>query len=498
MPSKETQREESPAFLVARFLRSNNFTETLTSFLSEAGLPPDAGATDNPTAPTIESILREKRDFDLTQRFERTGVDDDDAADKELGWRSPAPGAPHTVSSLPAAANILHVGVHSAADGNSSSTTLLVSTAGHNAPYALDSTAPYTLRDTPAFPPSNTRVLCWTAIAGGRALALGDMAGRVALYDAASGALLDERWDHDKYVVKVAAFDDAQGTWLATAAWDRKVLLYRVVAGTAYPATTAEGAFETRNLTLDALAGQIKLATNPADILFVTDPDGKPVLLVSRQDSTLLEYFAPPDDESATASPATLTLLGRQNLAPHSNAWIAFTPAALALCPTDKSMLAVATSHMPHMKLILVRLLFPSKTSADLAAPASTAEPATSDPDHMAAAAQSRRLLALQSREDAAIAIQVSTRAPQTRFSTPVVAWRPDGSGVWVNGDDGAVRGVEARSGKVVCTLGEKDGGHEAGSKVRCLWSGLVDGREVMVSGGFDRRLVVWTCPGGT
>lgn len=87
--------------------------------------------------------------------------------------------------------------------------------------------------------------------------------------------------------------------------------------------------------------------------------------------------------------------------------------------------------------------------------------------------------------------------APQTPFSTPAVAWRPDGSGVWVNGDDGAVRGIEASTGKVVCTLQ----GHEEGSKVRCLWAGHVsidaegeteDGEEWLVSGGFDQKLIVW------
>ena len=81
--------------------------------------------------------------------------------------------------------------------------------------------------------------------------------------------------------------------------------------------------------------------------------------------------------------------------------------------------------------------------------------------------------------------------APQTPYSTPAVAWRPDGSGVWVNGDDGAVRGIEASTGKVACTLR----GHEDGSKVRCLWAGRVDGVEWMVSGGFDQRLIVWAAP---
>jgi hypothetical protein len=54
------------------------------------------------------------------------------------------------------------------------------------------------------------------------------------------------------------------------------------------------------------------------------------------------------------------------------------------------------------------------------------------------------------------------------------------------------VRGIEAISGKIVATLP----GHEPGSKVRCLWSGVIEaeGRseEYLVSGGFDQQLIVW------
>ena len=63
---------------------------------------------------------------------------------------------------------------------------------------------------------------------------------------------------------------------------------------------------------------------------------------------------------------------------------------------------------------------------------------------------------------------------------------------MWVNGDDGVLRGVEARTGKIVSTL---KGGHEIGSKIRSVWAGWVYGderEEWIVSGGFDRRLVVW------
>ena len=73
---------------------------------------------------------------------------------------------------------------------------------------------------------------------------------------------------------------------------------------------------------------------------------------------------------------------------------------------------------------------------------------------------------------------------------------RPNGTGLWINSDDGVIRGVEASSGKVVAVLRD---GHEAGSRIRGLWAGVVRGggvnkEEWVVSGGFDKRLVVWKC----
>lgn len=108
-------------------------------------------------------------------------------------------------------------------------------------------------------------------------------------------------------------------------------------------------------------------------------------------------------------------------------------------------------------------------------------------------AAQTRQEIAVRDREEAAILIQVSTLAPQTPYSTPQVCWRPDGSGVWVNGDDGVVRGLEVKTGKIVATLRD---GHELGSKIRSLWAGCLDfngkPEEWVISGGFDKKLIVW------
>jgi len=306
------------------------------------------------------------------------------------------------------------------------------------------------------------------------------MSGQVTLSDT-DGHIVDRRRDHAKYVVKVAVHEDHDKAtaWVATAAWDAKIHLYQVDTSSDHPQ-------------LGNPIATITLLTNPESFAFVKHPEtSSPILIVTRRDSTFLYYHT---------VDASARLFGKQNLAPHSNAWIAFTPSAIAPCPTDSTLLAVSTSAVPHMKLIIVKLMIPSidrgATSAAIpppATPASTSLIDESDTGRTAAAAQAREALALQEREAAAIQVQVSTLAPQTPYSTPALAWRPDGSGVWVNSDDGVIRGIEACSGKIVETL---RGGHELGTKVRCLCACEVevDGgtEEWLVSGGFDQRLIVW------
>lgn len=293
------------------------------------------------------------------------------------------------------------------------------------------------------------------------------MSGQIVIADLA-GSIIEKRRDHAKYVVNVKVFDNTDKPLLASAAWDNKINIYSL------PISGAP--------TLGDPIATINLPSKPESILFLQHPESQqPILLVSRTDSTHLYYY------TTEAEPR---LLGRQNLAPHSNAWVAFTPSALAICPTDPSLLACATSAVPSMKLLIARMLIPP-WDVETSVPPTVLRTSLLDDNPDATetqASQARVALALADKEDAAIQIHCTTLSPQSAYSTPAVAWRPDGSGVWVNGDDGAVRGIEAASGKIIATLK----GHEPGSKVRCLWAGNVDGKEWLVSGGFDQKLIVW------
>ena len=491
---------DSPAVLVARFLQANGYSDvgnssdfgidshkkltinqTLAALLIEAGLPEDAGTTE-PGDLTIEKVLDEKKIFDVSLRFEKAGV----VEGGEQGWRVPgmsvntksllarsahwrgiAPSKSHELS-LPTRSNLLHVAIEIIKDFP------LDEDRPRFGPFVLASTADRRLHILSSNPSNlgvchfssqlNDSPILSFAVIKKRWLVSSSMSGQVILSDLAKGlAVLDERRDHTKYVVQVAVHESDERTWIATAGWDGKVLLYL--------ATEDQ---DRQSMTLGFPVGSINLPCNPEALLFVQDPSRSgPLLVVSHVDSTNLHYYAPPSITEPTAVVEELELLGKQNLAPHANAWISFSPSALAVCPTDPSIIAVGTSAQPHMKLIVVRLLLPSQKSA---------RPATH-------AAQMREAVDRANEEASAILSHVSTLAPQSTYSTPQICWRPDGSGVWVNGDDGVVRGVEAATGKVVQSLNE---GHEAGNKIRSLWSGWVRDEEWLLSGAFDRKLVLW------
>jgi len=292
---------------------------------------------------------------------------------------------------------------------------------------------------------------------------------------------VDQRQDHTKYLVKLAAWTEGNSTMIASAGWDAKIIFYRL--------DIAE------NTTPRLLPfADLVLPSIPETILFLRSPENaNPILLVTRRDSTFLHYYSVDTSEAAG-----VVLLGQQNLAPHSNAWIAFTPADVQVCPTNPQILAVATSSTPHMKVLIVKLLLPlphlPSSMRDIGPEPDIVEPSTQS-------SPGRADLVVADHEERAILVNANTLAPQTAYSTPRIVWRPDGSGVYVSSDDGIVRGIEAKSGRLVVS----QEGHEPGSKLRCLWAGHItpnankqdfaEPREYLISGGFDQKLIVWQVP---
>ncbi|KAK5048345.1 hypothetical protein LTR84_006015 [Exophiala bonariae] len=468
---------DSPAVIVARFLKANHYTETLAAFLEEAGLPEDAADT-KPGDWTIEQVLEEKKQYDSSLSFEKKG-------DGQLtGWTQPAPSKPVEPEAR-VSSNVLCVS--GAGDDNDAHKTIFITTADKSWSQ-LSTTGPFRLTQSISNAHASP-VLSISSLPGPYIFST-SMSGQLMLHDG-RGRLLDKCRDHLKYAVQVVSTVTRNGNWIvATAGWDQKVHLYtpeHELAERFEPANSSDVGDESH---IDGLLGDpvhtIALPTNPESMVFVQHPDTlEPYLVLSRRDSTFLYYYSitstSPESSSSRNSEAAYSVreTGKQNLAPHSNAWIGFTPSCLALSPADPSLLAVATSHLPHMKLIIVRLLFPSSSNVP-------------DTEPQTQASQARAALAVQDREEHAIKLHVSTMSPQTPYSTPQVVWRPSGSGVFVNADDGVVRGLDTDNGKVVSLLQA----HEVGSKVRTLYAGFENGpdgkKEILISGGFDKKVFIW------
>jgi hypothetical protein len=442
----------------------------LSSFVLEAGLPPDIGANSNDPI-TIESILQEKRVFDTSLNFEKLGLDNG-----ARGWSAHSPSVPMVMSSLPTRSNILSVSiVNLSLFYRQTQEYVAITTADRH--LHLLSLASTKLEVAHSYSNFQDSPILDVLAVDTQHILVASMSGKLSLYDTVKDEVLDERRDHTKYIVKLASYSEGNTTWIASAGWDSKIFLYKFAVHEDSPKLGKPTAILTQ-------------PSIPETITFVTSPDdGMPVLLVARRDSTFLHFYAMPSSNSPT-----LELLGRQNLAPHSNAWIAFTPSDVQTCPTDASLVAVATSTTPHMKLLILKLLVPNKQSSLLGASAVPGSDGT-----VTQASQARAELLIQDREEAAIQVNVSTLAPQTQYSTPRLVWRPDGTGVYVSSDDGLVRGIEANTGKLMATLE----GHDPGSKLRCLWAGKLAIRggsssspdchqEFLISGGFDQKLILW------
>ena len=313
------------------------------------------------------------------------------------------------------------------------------------------------------------------------------ISGLITVYDAIDHKIISKRKDHAKYGVQIISAPSPihdrkslNSIFLATAGWDRKILLYLLQT-------------DREIIELEEPIASIELTSLPESILFKVDErDNTLYIVCSRRDSTFLYYYRVCGNDAETYQ---LELAGKQNLAPHANSWNAFSPSCLSACPTDPTLIAVATSSMPSMKALVVRLLFPAIAQPSLVGASSPSSTSLARTEVATTTGSADAVSIQQAREDAAVLFHCNTLVGQTLYSLPVVAWRPDGCGIWVNSEDGIIKGIDM-SGKIVCQL---RGGHDAGIKIRSLWAGnLTDGserRECLLSGGFDGRLVLWTTP---
>lgn len=238
-------------------------------------------------------------------------------------------------------------------------------------------------------------------------------------------SVVAEHQIHARLVTDIRAVE-YQGTfYLVSLGWDFLVKLFKV---------TSSG--------LEPVGEPYKLA-NQGTCFDVCVYKDRLVVLVGKNEITLMDVLS---SDGATG----LGLDFRIALNDAEFSASGFTPMCVKIFPGDIPLVAVGTSHQPFMRVVLVTLK-EFGTGAD--------------------GVKRNQILA-----------NVNTMSPQDNFSQAVLEWRYDGSGLWIVGDDGIIRGYDLSKERVIVSLEGHDGRIKAIS---------VD-RDTLLTCGTDRRVLLW------
>lgn len=218
----------------------------------------------------------------------------------------------------------------------------------------------------------------------------GGMDGNFIATDLATREQIGQEKAHSRFINATAW--NADHSVLASGGFDGWIKLYRV--------SVEEG---NKSVKFELL-GSHKFMQIPTSVELI-ELDSKLNLLACTQDSTVMHFLSVP--ESSEAPPTSLEAIGKVNLldAEYSS-FVTFTPLHIAIS-SDRKRYAVATSHSPHLRIIVGRF------GVD------------------------------------GIDLNLLAHAPQDKFSLPRITWSLDGKGIWCTGDDGVVRGIEVETGKL-------------------------------------------------
>ncbi|VVT46332.1 uncharacterized protein SAPINGB_P001161 [Magnusiomyces paraingens] len=336
-------------------------------------------------------------------------------------------------------------------------------------------------------------VRCIVPLGGALVLTSG-MDGRHVVTHMGTGLCVGAERAHARFV-NATTFDPKSGL-LASAGYDGFIKVYRL---------SVKGDGEDVKVEF-TLVGSHKFLQIPTVVEFARLPAsagplaGRLVLLGCVQDSTRLYYLDVEDGDMNSGDRDALRILSKTNLldAEYASTFVAFSPMALAIAPDGSGRYAVATSHTPHMRVIIGQLGLEAIDDGEAAVAAAQGNVCeNSDPYYVH---ESKEVEEMRRRNMNNLVLHnIQAHAPQDKFSMPRVRWSTDGNGVWVTGDDGIVRGIEIETGTVVVELGRADSGSDARhtDKVRDLdvWELPAENATdkptpIVISGGVDRRVI--------
>lgn len=293
MPSSD-----SPHLIIARFLKSNGFQQTLDSFLQEIGLDEEEAAKPG-DGMTLEAILEERRMFSVSPEYELV----QEGQEEET---LPYPCVPQLLEGI--GSNVLFITVVNA----------------NEIPYIVTACADRTLCIHHGETLKLTRVLSdlhpspiLSVMEDNGFLVTAGMDGCVHVVNFETGSVHRTLKQHDKYAVHLKT----SSKHLVTAGYDKRIHVYGPRG--------------------DTWLGTIELSSNP-EALLLTEADQKDVLIVSKRDSTFLYYY----DLANLPNP-----LRQYNLA-EQGSWVSFCCGDIARSPTHPQQYGVVTTSAPTMRFL--------------------------------------------------------------------------------------------------------------------------------------------------
>lgn len=183
----------------------------------------------------------------------------------------------------------------------------------------------------------------------------------------------------------------------------------------------------------------------------VTTYKNEIVIILGKLENTLLEVFT---IQNERFSPKYKISINDAEFTTSS-----FSPRFITISHKGNGipLIAVATSHEPYMRIIIISLIDFDSTSI----------------------ARNQ------------IIKNLNTLSPQDKFSQPLISWKLDSkekeSGIWVMGEDGIIRGLDIVDDKVVVELNQ----HQA--KIKDFTSFINNnGDEILITSGIDRQTLEW------
>lgn len=406
---------------IAHFLKENGYPETLKSFEKEHGSPI---STELPHEEPLTEIITDRMKF-LTTKPEPERHDQ--WLDKELldikqsqfkAWSAPYPEKSEKLASL------TELVVDAAVLDYSGRLYLLGGTSGRNLVVFDLSTGEKVLECLDVI----GKVVIRRIVVTQQNVLLCGMNGKVyfgKFNSITDFTVVSEFQIHSRLItdVKVVQWRDSQ--YLVSMGWDFLVKVFKI---------TPDGLVE---------QGEPYKLTNQGTCLDACVYNDSIYIAVGKSEITLMEVVR--FDSSGLRLDCRIAL----NDAEFSAS--GFTPMCIRIfLDGPVPLVAVGTSHEPYMRVVLVTLKDVGGETPEI---------------------KRNQIIA-----------NINTMSPQDKYSQASIAWRYDGSGLWVMGEDGTVRGLDLCKEKIVVELLEHDGR---------IKSSVVY-KDTVITCGTDRRILKW------